>query len=262
MKRFLGIILAMVAVFLSATPCLAWGPDTHLEIDKSLGDSNLFKQGSVFPDCALGLHVADGHLFAPCPENYAEIHNTFHSREFADILWITCQANDVQEFAEGWIAHTLGSDPIESAYSQDKVSQGAPDGADWCVDYFYCENTMDTTIGSPVRAALQSAIDQTDLDWTISADGWLDIEYVYMIYLDFGEWWYEIYEYDVVAQEWYSDHEWYLQSSIAHSTVEILSYQGSATLADVNQCTNWWQYGGYLEMSDVLKVVNLWLYPR
>ena len=264
MKRtFTILVIALLLIMVTAIPCLAWGPNTHLEIDKSINESTLFRQGSVFPDMALALHYAAGYLWHSPPDNYMEIHHTLHSREFADILWDTCQTNNVQEFVEGWICHTMGSDPVESAYTADKLSQGAPNGVDWCVDWYYQPNNMDCSICPEVKLALQQALAQTDLDWMPSSwYDWDDIEYIYEEYLDIWADWYVINGYDVVAQEWYSDHEWYIQSSVAHSFVEILSYQGSATMTDVLQCINWWEYGRYLDMSDVLKVVNLWLYLR
>jgi len=120
MKRIVVIIVLLVALAVPM-PVLAWGSNTHLEIDKSISNSELFQQGSILPDMALGLHYAEGQLWTgTLPSNWQEIHTEFHTREFADLLWVSCEEHGVLEFAEGWVCHTLGSDSVESV----KVTRG------------------------------------------------------------------------------------------------------------------------------------------
>jgi len=222
--RRIAVIMAIIAVLCTTTPVAAWGSNTHLEIDRSISDSELFQQGSIFPDMALGLHYAERHLWEAPPDNWQEIHTDFHSSEFADSLWVSCKEHDVIEFAEGWVCHTLGSDPIESAYSRDKINQGAPMSADYPVDWYYHGHDLDTHVSQDVRLALQQAIDQTDLGWTLSDDAWDDVRYVYQVYLDMGSSWYIANGYAGVAEEWYSDNAEYLAMSVAQSVEAISEY--------------------------------------
>ena len=193
------------------------------EIDKSISDSELFRQGSIMPDMALGLHYAERQLWEAPPDNWQEIHTEFHTREFADLLWVSCEEHGVIEFAEGWICH-LASDSIESAYSKDRIADGAPMSADWPVDWYYQGQELDTHISPEVQAALQQAIDQTDLGWVISKDGWDDVRYIYQVYLGMGNQWYVQNGYSAVAEEWYYDNSEYLEASVAQSIAEIKGY--------------------------------------
>jgi len=44
--------------------------------------------------------------------------------------------------------------------------------------------------------------------------------------------------------------------------IQVLRDRGYAEMTNVLRVVNWWLYGEYATMSQVLEVVNLWLYPR
>jgi len=171
MKKIVVLAL-LVSLFIPQTVC-AWGSRTHMEIvDRMDGREDVdydYQMGCVLPDLALAL-VYGGY---PNPNLTQAM---FHSQEFIDALWEV----DGGSFTRGWVSH-VSSDTIEVPYSQAKVSEGAPEGADWAVDWFYpCEISF--WIETPHRNAVQSALDIVYPGTTISPFEWWEIECAYHYY--------------------------------------------------------------------------------
>ena len=246
-KRLVIIAMLILVLLVPQTVC-AFGSRTHIEIvDRMDGREDVdydYQMGCVLPDLALAL-VYVGY---PNPNLNQAI---FQSPEFVDALWEV----DGGSFTRGWVSH-VSSDTIEVPYSQAKVAAGAPEGADWAVDYFY-PTDWDIWIEPSHEAAVQAALDISYPGVVISDDDWWHIMVAYNGYLS---------NYDLlfpdeqgIAEEWYSDNDYYLWRSVYRSHIDLL--RGHAEMSDALWFVNQWLYG-HAEQTEVLEVVNLWLYPR
>jgi len=185
------IAILLIVIVLIPSQVMAWGPRTHIQIAHELErTSNDFLAGSVLPDFSLSLRARG--------VDYPNLQSVTHSQEFIDLL-------PEGDFKDGWIAH-VESDKIETAYSKQRISEGAPMGADYPVDqaYHVDQPIITETHGAIIDDILDKlGIDRPETDWRL-------VNSTYRVYIRC----YWMDKYKKVLNEWYSDYQEYVDKSV------------------------------------------------
>ena len=119
-----AVLLAIILAFTYPSPVLAWGPFAHgkiaLDISQQIppADLNAFIAGNIMTDVAVARFVPDWSR-----------QDKFHSSSYYNSLRALALTPEQKSFVSGWYTH-LSGDPIETAYSRERMALGAPVGAD------------------------------------------------------------------------------------------------------------------------------------
>lgn len=195
-------MLRILVVLLSLIPLLVggWGPITHLHIAHEQGyDSDDYCLGSILPDFSLAYRSGIN-------ASYPNLQSVTHSQDFVNALREVAS----EDFCNGWAAH-LAADPIESAYSAERIALGAPEVADYVVDQAYVD-----TVGDCPRVT-QEQVDW--IDYALDAAGCVvdcpkrwDLSWVYGIYVNSYQ--PRAKQRKEILVEWYADYAVYVQRAI------------------------------------------------
>ena len=202
MRTLLAALAAFFVIW--PTPCLAWGPITHLEIaEMQGGTSHDYRAGCLLPDFSLAYRTG-------YDKTYPNLQSVTHSQAFRDALAEV--ASD--DFMAGWDSH-LYADTIESPYSQAKVKAGAPCGADYVVDQAYdqednCPEMQSGYISDRYVKWINYALDKVGCETDYPSKN--DVGYAYRAYLS-GMYQPNKRYYKQVLDEWYSDYQEYVDKA-------------------------------------------------
>jgi len=201
MKQLI-VILFLVALLIPS-PVMAWGPRTHVAIANELGEfGDEFVSGVLLPDFSLAYQRA-GH------SEYPNLQTVTHSPEFLSILGRIASS----DFVRGWRCHVL-ADEIESAYSAERMGQGAPMSADWPVDNAYWPDAPWFEEAHTVW--IQYVLAEMGVDVVVPPYRSLDAIYSWYIQNQTPK-----PRYQAVVHEWYDDYEDYVARSIIASETPV-----------------------------------------
>jgi len=214
------ILILLILVF--SLPGLTWGPVVHTRIANRIIESgtfeldeNAFKRGNVLPDMSLAI----ANLRKDNDKVWMERQHYLHQETFVSAMLLEADTPELESFAYGWLAH-LAADEVESVYTEDKISQGAPEGADWAVDTFYDEKQK-IELTWAEKGLIQAALGDY---WKVSNKDWKDIEKSYNGYFTWREWAFA--NRKKIAKEWYSDYGDYVVQSISNAVKAIEEIKG------------------------------------
>ncbi len=247
-KGWFKVIVPIVSVFIlflvSPSIVFAWGPTAHLEIAQEVaGEANqaAFMAGSVMPDMALA------RVFDPSTERQDMFHADVYLNNMKALAVTPVQIS----FLHGWQTH-IASDPIETAYSQERLALGAPTGAD------VPNAGVEALLWPPIVTSITEGV--TDSIKELIGAAWLRTYPTYGWYPT-PEWIngsvmvFNIYLRGIgspnnkaTALLWYSDYQFYLDESVRQSM--IIEELGVFRLGDAN-------HNGSIDMGDVTKIERI-----